>query len=133
MIIHVFHLPRYNWDVYAYYGVNPTYKNIIIDQLRDMGCDESDVQKSIKVIDNFTKDTGFTYSNFKRRESVVAVSRSNSSEGFMNTLVHEARHLQQHIQDVYDIEDTSEEIYYLMGKLVQVMYNKAKPLIKSLE
>ena len=133
MIIHVFHLPRYDWDVYAYYGINPTYENIIVEQLRDMGCQESDVQNSIEVIGSFDKDTGFTYSNFNRRESVIAISRSNSSEGFMNTLVHEARHLQQHIQDVYNIEDTSEEIYYLMGKLVQVMYNKAKPLIQSLE
>lgn len=133
MIVHVFHLPRYNWDVYAYYGVNPVYKDIIIDQLRDMGCSESSVQNAIETIDSFTKDTGFTYSNYNRKESVVAISRSNSSEGFMNTLVHEARHLQQHIQEVFDIEDTSEEIYYLMGKLVQVMYNKAKPLIHSLE
>ena len=133
MIIHVFHLQRYDWDVYAYYGVNPTYKNIIIDQLRDMGCSESSVLDAVEMIDSFKKDTGFTYSNYNRKESVIAVSRSDSSEGFMNTLVHEARHLQQHIQEVFDIEDTSEEIYYLMGKLVQVMYNKAKPLIHSLE
>lgn len=133
MIAHVFHLDRYDWDVYAYYGVTSTYKDIIVNQLRDMGCEEADVENSIEVINNFSENTGFTYSNLKRKESVIAISKSKRSEDFMNTLVHEARHLQQHIQDVYNIEDTSEEIYYLMGKLVQLMYNKSKPIFKSLD
>lgn len=133
MIIHVFRLNEYDWDIYAYYGVDSAYQDIIINQLKDMGCTEDQIEKSIKIIGSFSENTGFTYSNYSRKESVVVVSKCESSEDFMNTLVHEARHLQQHIQEVYDIPDTSERVYHLMGKLVQLMYNKSKPIIKSLE
>lgn len=130
MILHYFKLPRYDWEVFAYYGVTPKYKDVIIDQLKDMGCREEYIHKSLDLIETKKVNTGFTYSNDFNQQSVVVVSECESSEDFMNTLVHEARHLQQHIQDTYHLSDDSEELYYLMGAIVQIMYNKSKPLLE---
>lgn len=130
MIIHQFNLPKYNWTVYAYYGVTPTYKDIIISQLEDMQCKEEFIKESLDIIGKRKPNTGFTYSNYFRKESVIVISDCTDSEQFMNTLVHEARHLQQHIQDTYQLSDYTEEIYYLIGNIVQIMYNKSKPLLQ---
>lgn len=130
MIIHQFEIPKYKWTVYAYYGAVPAYKDIIITQLEDMGCKEKYIRESLKIIGKEIPNTGFTYSNYFKRESVVVVSNCSDSEQFMNTLVHEARHLQQHIQDTFNLSDYTEDVYYLIGYIVQIMYNKSKPLLQ---
>lgn len=122
----------YDWDVYAYYGVVPAYKDVIIDQLEDMGCKEQYIEQSLDIIGRKVSNTGFTYSNCLKKESVIVVSDCTSSEQFINTLVHEARHLQQHIQDTFGLSDYTEDIYYLIGTIVQIMYNKSKPLLQYL-
>jgi hypothetical protein len=94
MILHYFKLPKYDWEVYAYYGVTPAYKDVIIEQLESMGCKEELIQESLEIIGKKRPNTGFTYSNYFRKESVIVISDCSSSEDFMNTLVHEARHLQ---------------------------------------
>ena len=130
MILHYFKLPKYDWEVYAYYGVTPAYKDVIIEQLDSMGCKEELIQESLEIIGKKRPNTGFTYSSYFRKESVIVISDCSSSEDFMNTLVHEARHLQQHIQDTFQLSDYTEEIYYLIGTIVQIMYNKSKSLLQ---
>lgn len=132
MILQYFKVPKYDWVVYAYYGVTPAYKDVIIDQLVDMGCKEQYIEQSLDIIGRKVPNTGFTYSNCVKKESVIVVSDCTSSEQFINTLVHEARHLQQHIQDTFGLSDYTEDIYYLIGTIVQIMYNKSKPLLQYL-
>lgn len=129
MILQYFKLPEYNWEVCAYYDVDPTCKNVIIDQLEEMGCKDEYIERSLDIIGRKVPNTGFTYSNCFSKESVIVISSCTSKEQFMNTLVHEARHLQQHIQDTYGLSDYSEDIYYLIGTIVQIMYRKSKSLL----
>lgn len=50
------------------------------------------------------EDTGFTYTDFYKRKSIVGISPTSSQEEFLNTIVHEAKHVQSHICKYYDVK-----------------------------
>lgn len=71
-------------------------------------------------------DAGFTHTDFNRRLSIVAIGLSSSKEQFINTIAHEAKHLQSHICQYYNVDEDSEQAAYLMGYLIERMYGKFK-------
>jgi len=75
------------------------------------------------------KNTGFTYTDFDKHKSVVGISRTTSQEQFLNTIVHEAKHVQSHICKYYDVEEDSEEAAYLIGYIIQRMHRTFTHLI----
>ena len=76
------------------------------------------------------KDGGFTYTNFKKKQSIVGIGKSTSSAQFLNTVTHEAKHLQSHICRYYNIEEDSEEAAYLIGYIVQQMFAAFRKFIR---
>ena len=77
------------------------------------------------------KNTGFTYTDFSKKKSIIGISEVTSKEQFFNTLVHEAKHAQSHICKYYDVEEDSEDAAYLIGYIVQKMYRVFKDLIST--
>lgn len=77
------------------------------------------------------KNTGFTYTNFNKKKSIVGISRTTSQEQFLNTIVHEAKHVQSHICDYYDVSEDSEDAAYLIGYIVQQMHKVFKNMIST--
>lgn len=75
------------------------------------------------------KNTGFTYTNFDKRKSVVGISETTSQEQFLNTVVHEAKHVQSHICRYYKVEEDSEAAAYLIGYIIQQMHRVFKCMI----
>ena len=76
------------------------------------------------------KDGGFTYTNFEKKQSIVGIGKSTSSAQFLNTVTHEAKHLQSHICRYYNIEEDSEEAAYLIGYIVQQMFAAFRKFIR---
>ena len=74
-------------------------------------------------------NSGFTHTNFKKKLSIVAISIATSKEEFINTIAHEAKHLQSHICKYYKVSEDTEQAAYLMGYLIEKMYNKFKNYI----
>lgn len=74
-------------------------------------------------------DTGFTHTDFNKRRSIVGISYSSSKEQFLNTIIHEAKHVQSHICRYYNIAEDSEDAAYLIGYIIQVMYKEFKRMI----
>ena len=72
------------------------------------------------------EDTGFTYTDFNKRKTIVGISKTTSQEQFLNTIVHEAKHVQSHICKYYKVSEDTEQAAYLMGYLIEKMYNKFK-------
>lgn len=130
MIKHIFKLKRYNWTVIAYYGVTEQDYEEIYDILHYIQCPKSQLNEAMLNIRDGMLDNGFTYTNYKYNISVVIVGYGSNDNEFMNTLVHEARHVEQHISNKYDIDTEDEERYYLIGKLVKTMYSKFKLLLQ---
>ena len=75
------------------------------------------------------KNTGFTYTDFNKRKSIVGISDTTSQEQFFNTLTHEVKHLQSHICNYYNVDEDSEEAAYLTGYIVQQMHKVFKNMI----
>lgn len=67
-------------------------------------------------------NTGMTYTNTKEKISLVCIGETDSDEQFVNTVIHEAKHVQSHICDYYGISEGSEKAAYLMGYIAQRMY-----------
>lgn len=68
-------------------------------------------------------NTGFTFTDSRRRRSIVGISPTTSKAQFMNTIVHEAKHVQSRICAYYGIDEDSEDAAYLIGYIIQRMYD----------
>lgn len=75
------------------------------------------------------KNTGFTHTDFKKKRSIIGISKVTSKEQFLNTVVHEAKHLQSHICKYYGVDEDSEDAAYLIGYIVQSMFEYIKLFI----
>lgn len=75
------------------------------------------------------KDGGFTYTDFKRKQSIVGIGKSTSNSQLLNTITHEAKHVQSHICKYYNIKEDGEDAAYLIGYIVQQMYRVFKNVL----
>lgn len=71
-------------------------------------------------------DIGFTQTDFKEMRSIVEISPTTSKEQLLNTIVHEAKHVQSHICRYYNVTEDSENAAYLIGYIIQKMYKGFK-------
>ena len=76
-------------------------------------------------------DTGFTYTDYDKRRSIVGISPTTSQEQFLNTIVHEAKHVQSHICNYYKVDENSEKAAYLIGYIVQQMHRVFRNMIST--
>lgn len=64
---------------------------------------------------------GFSYSDTRKRKSVIVIGIASSREQFLNTVVHEAKHVQSTICRYYGVSEDSEDAAYLIGYIVMMM------------
>lgn len=76
-----------------------------------------------------SKNTGFTYTNYDKKRSIVGIAETTSKEQFINTIVHEAKHVQSHICNYYSVSESGEKAAYLIGYIVQKMFRVFKHLL----
>lgn len=77
------------------------------------------------------KDTGFTYTDSTKRLSIIGISPTSSQEELLNTIVHEAKHVQSHICEYYNVPEDGEQAAYLIGYIVQKMHRVFKNMIST--
>lgn len=94
----------------------------------------TDILAPIKVINNiynkisYKYNSGVTYSNLDYKTSVVCVNKTTSREELINTISHEANHVQNDICKYYNIKHDSEDAAYLIGYLVSKFYKYSSEL-----
>jgi len=74
-------------------------------------------------------NSGFTHTNFNKKLSIVAIGKADTKRQFLNTIVHEAKHVQSHICKYYDVPEDSEDAAYLIGYIVMKMYETFNRII----
>lgn len=116
---------EYNWDVIIYYTVDDNQKTEIIDKLRYLNPNKETFDKLERNLINSNIDTGFIYSSFKERLSLIVIHKASSIGEFINTIAHEKNHLEMHICEALDINPYSEEAAILSGDLAMQMLNEA--------
>lgn len=74
-------------------------------------------------------DTGLTYSNIQRRETVMVIALASSPAEFLNSFVHELRHMGDHILKGMEYTVGGEDIAYLTGNLCGELWEDIHPFI----
>lgn len=69
---------------------------------------------------------GYTYTNLNNKESLILIGLQDDDSQLINTIAHEARHLQQHIANTEKLDENSESVCYLIGYIVQQIYKQCK-------
>ena len=129
MIVQDFHIARYRWRVRAYYAVTTYRTDDILKDFSEAGCKGIQLKRAYNSLKRNALDTGITYSNFMRRETVMVISLTSSPAEFLNSWEHEKKHLARHIEQAYGIDPYSEEAAYLEGEIAQKMFPVASKFL----
>lgn len=128
MVAQYIQLGNRGWNVLIYYNVHEEDFVEVRDSLRQLDCPTQDINKAFKVLTK--KNTGFTFSNSEYKMSIVCIGSATKVEEFVNTVIHEAKHVQSHICSYYDIPENGETAAYLIGYLVLRMYRFFAKIVK---
>lgn len=118
-----------DWNVLIYYNADKYDFVEIADSLRQIDCPKDYMRKAFRTLRR--KNTGFTFSNSDYRMSIVCIGEATDIGQFVNTAIHEAKHVQSHICQYYGIEENTEEAAYLIGHLVHRMYKMLERILRS--
>lgn len=117
------------WNVLVYYNVDKYDFVEVADSLRQLDCPKKDIATAFRTLRR--KNTGFTFSNTDYKMSIVCIGRASNIGQFVNTAIHEAKHVQSHICSYYGIDEDSEEAAYLIGHLVHQMYKMLANILRE--
>lgn len=117
MIKQIIKLKDYNWVVNIFYNCEYSNKNRVFHKLKDIDCPISLLNEINKTISFKDDNTGFTYSNYSLKESVIVITRSSSINQFLNTISHECYHLICHI--THDKNLSEEQMATLLGNIFE--------------
>ena len=118
------------WSIVLFVDVDYDNFDIIESALTNILAPISVIDEMYDKI-SYKYDSGVTFSNPDYRTSVVCINKATSREELINTISHEADHVQDDICKYYDVPLDSEQAAYLIGYLVGKMYYKARRLFCS--
>lgn len=126
MLVQNIYLSKYDWDVKIYYAVDRYYTDDILKDLDDLGIDIIEQFKIKDILENQKVNTGFTYSDYRTKQSIIVIGLTTSASEFQNTFDHEKGHLAMHISRYYHLDPYGEECQYLSGEIGKQMFPYAK-------
>ena len=129
MIIQKIHLKKYDWRIVICYEVTNEHLRPILKILEEMEADYNSVMAATKNISANLLNTGFIYSNYDKKQSIIVVGKASSYGQLLNTISHEINHLETHIATVYNLDQAGEEVCELVGYITQRMSTVFKKLI----
>ena len=120
-----FKIRKYDWDVVIYYTVDEKQKTEIVTELKELQPDKETFEKLERNLMNSELDTGFIYSSFYKKFSLIVIHKASSIGEFVNTFEHEKNHLEMHICEALDINPYSEKAAHMSGDLAQLILEEA--------
>lgn len=124
-----FYLKYWQWRTRVFYIIDSIPIQFILDELRAIGAKPRDMEEVENLFDNDVNNKGLTYSNLKRRESIIIIGKTSCAEEFQHTFDHEKLHLAMHIAMEDEIDPFSEALAYLVGDIGQEMFPLAKKFL----
>ena len=118
------YLEKWDWYVIVYYAVDTYYMDEILEELEMIGCTYAD-----EIEEDLTQhpyNNGLTYSNMRRRVSLVVIGLTETPDEFQNTYDHEKGHLAMHIAEEDRMDVFGEEFQYLTGEIGKQTFPIAK-------
>lgn len=117
------------WKVIVYYNIDYNFFDIIAKDLYRLTENKSLIKRVFSnMYLSFAK--AVTISDIHKHESIVCFNNHKSYYDYVNSIIHEAEHVKQHILDAYNIEDAGEPPAYTIGyigmKMLQTFLVKIK-------
>lgn len=107
------------WKVIVYYNVDYNFFNYIAQDINNKR-----ISKLVyKELYN-NKAKAVTISNHDNKTSIVCFNKHISYWDYINSIIHEAEHIKQHILEYYEVEDSGEEPAYTIGYIAMKMLMK---------
>ena len=118
------------WSIVLFVDVDYNKFDVIESALTDILAPISVIDEIYDKI-SYKLNSGVTFTNSKYKTSVVCINKTTTREELINTISHEADHVQDAICDYYDVPLGSEQAAYLIGYLVGKMYYASRSLFCS--
>lgn len=129
MIKQHIYIKEYDWNVIVLYNVNKECLNDIFNILINICDNKNHLKSAINHLLDDKINTAFIYSNLYTKKSLISIGQVSSTEEFIDSIVHEANHLQSHIATRFNLNEKGEEVCYIIGNIVKQMYNVFKKII----
>ena len=113
------------WSIVLFVNVDYNNYNVVESSLTNILAPISVIDEIYDKI-SYEYNSGVTFSNPDYRTSVVCINKATSREELINTISHEADHVQDVICDYYNFPLDSEQAAYLIGYLVGKMYYQSR-------
>lgn len=131
MIKQLFRIDKYDWKVIVLYEISYRDTDYVINMLKQMDAPDYILRSAYKNVNEGQPNTGFIYSDYDKQRSIIVVSKTTSNQELIDTIVHEANHLQSHIATVFNLDEKGEEVCYLIGDIVKRMYKVFNKIIST--
>ena len=118
------------WSIILFVNVDYDNFDVIESALTDILAPISVIDEIYDKI-SYELNSGVTFTNSNFKTSIVCINKASSKEELMNTISHEADHIQDDICKYYDVPLDSEQAAYLIGYLVGKMYYHSRRLFCS--
>lgn len=122
MIVTTIKMPQYRWTIHTYISVHGYLVSEILQKLEQLGCKGRNLEDAHDNLMCGKLDGGLTYSDMAERETIMVIGMASSVAQYLNTITHEAFHVVQHICERMAIDMYEEEPCYIMGHLIQTIY-----------
>ena len=109
------------WQILLYYCTGEGDFVEIVNELLEYGCGKQEAYKAAGIVTS-QLNTGLTFSNTDARFSFVCISQATSISQMVSTIVHELKHVQSHICEYYDVDESGEQAAYLIGYIARRVY-----------
>lgn len=123
MITQGFSIGERNWYVMVQYDIWPRDIERIGEVLLAYGCPVPSVEEACEVLSGWNK--GYTFSDLDNHVSVICIGRTTSPEQMFDSIMHEVKHLVEHISTFYDLDPKEELSAYLQGEVGRQMFPAA--------
>ena len=107
------------WKVIVYYNVDYNFFSDIAFELKAIGSPVEEIDAIYVRLSNSAK--AVTFSNIEKHISIVLFNCHNNRYDYINSIVHEAEHIKQHMLKAYNVEDEGEAPAYTIGYIVMKM------------
>lgn len=123
MITGKFHLKNYaNWRIEYFIMTDASDAEDILDALYDLGCSRRFMRRAEKLLYSGFCNNGLAYTKYKRRSSVIVISKTTNIWEFFNSFAHEIDHIEKHIAKALNFSPYSEDASYLVGEIIRGMF-----------
>ena len=118
------------WSIVLFVDVDYDNFDIVESALTDILAPISIIDEIYDKI-SYKLNSGVTFTNSYYRSSIICINKGSTKEQVINTISHEADHVQAAICDYYNVPLDSEQAAYLIGYLVGKMYYHSRRLFCS--